>query len=268
MGEVLGADGKLRCSKCGEELEKELPFPLLDGSGRTEMRTIRRSCKCDRDAREAKENRFKFQETQAKIDELRKLSLMDARLKGITFENYKQTQENAKAISIARKYVDKFDSMYEKGQGILFWGDVGTGKSFTAAAIANELLNKQIPVVMTSFIKLLDVMRGFESGNAAYIERLNQAKLLVVDDLGAERGTDFTLEKVYDVIDSRYRAQKPIIITTNLSFSEMKACTDIRYTRIYDRLFEMCYPVKMEGLSWRKKEAVTRFEEMKKLLEE
>ena len=99
------------------------------------------------------------------------------------------------------------------------------------------------------------------------ITQLNRAKLLIIDDLGAERGTDFALEKVYNIVDSRYRAKKPVILTTNLTLKEMKEATDIRYSRIYDRIFEVCYPMQFTGVSWRKVEAARRFDEMKNLLE-
>ena len=68
-------------------------------------------------------------------------------------------------------------------------------------------------------------------------------------------------------MDSRYRAKRPVILTTNLSLDEMKETLDIRYTRIYDRIFEMCYPMQFKGKSWRKAEAAHRFDEMKKFLE-
>lgn len=150
---------------------------------------------------------------------------------------------------------------------MLFWGDVGTGKSYTAAAIANELMERLNPVVMTSFVKLLQDMQRVDADDGSYMNRLNRAKLLIIDDLGAERGTDYALEKVYDIIDSRYRSGKPAIFTTNLTMQQMKECMDIRYNRIYDRIFEMCYPVKFEGLSWRKKEAADRFVSTRKILE-
>ena len=120
---------------------------------------------------------------------------------------------------------------------------------------------------MTSFVKLLETMQGFSEDDGALIARLNRAKLLIIDDLGAERSTDFALEKVYDIVDSRYRAKLPIILTTNLSMTEMKESADIRYTRIYDRIFEMCYPMQFTGRSWRKAEAARRFDEMKNFLE-
>ena len=265
--EIVGKDGLLRCEVCGERTERLIDFPLVDGSGKTEQRKVRCSCRCDREEREAKENRFKFEEVQRQVSELRKLSLIDEKMKGVTFSTYQQTADNLKALNIAKRYVENFDEMLKRGQGLLFWGDVGTGKSHTAAAIANELLNRQISVVMTSFIKLLSNIGNFDKESNDYIDSLNKAKLLVIDDLGAERGTDFALEKVYDIIDSRYRTGKPIILTTNLRLPDMQNCDDIRYNRIYDRIFEMCYPVKMTGLSWRKKCAVARFDNMKKILE-
>lgn len=267
MEEVVGKDGLRYCTVCGEPTEKRIPFPLLDGNGGTEERIVAINCRCRREEKKRIEERFRFEENQRRIDELRKLSLMDAKVKDVRFSTYRVNEENQRVFKIAKRYVENFEQMLAENQGILFWGNVGTGKSYTAAAIANELLDRRAPVIMTSFIKLLNELGGLDSDDTAYISRLNAATLLVIDDLGAERGTDFALEKVYDVIDSRYRSNKPIILTTNLSFGEMKNCTDIRYNRIYDRIFEMCYPVKVEGMSWRKKEAAARFNDMKKILE-
>lgn len=264
---VLGKDGLCYCKTCGERVERIVYFPMLDGSGEYTQKKVRLNCKCDLEARANKEQQFQFEELQKSIHELQKLSLMDARLKEIKFDTYEQTVENQKVLELSKRYVARFDLMYQKGQGILFWGDVGTGKSYTAAAIANELIQRNVSVIMTSFIKLLASTKRFELEDDDLLERLNRAKLLIIDDLGAERGTDYALEKVYDIVDSRYRTGKPMILTTNLDFADMKRCSDIRYNRIYDRIFEMCYPVKMEGMSWRKKGAVSKFEEMKKLLE-
>lgn len=267
MERVVGKDGLLYCTVCGKRAERIIDFPLFDGTGRTEQRKVTVRCKCEEEERDARENRYKFEAEQRRINELRKISLMDAKLKDVRFSNFQITKENSKAFDIANKYVNLFDEMYKKSQGLLFWGDVGTGKSYTAAAIANELLDRQVSVIMTSFINLLKEMNGFGKDDGEYIVRINNAKLLIIDDLGTERTTDYALEKVYDIIDSRYRSGKPIVLTTNLDLSYMKECDDIRYKRIYDRIFEMCYPVKMTGMSWRKKEAAERFENMRKILE-
>lgn len=265
--DVIGKDGFLHCSVCGDIVEREMAMPLFDGSGGRKKVKARCICRCRREEQEELERRMQFEEDQRKISNLRQLSLMDARLRHVRFANYQETDENRKVFGIAKRYVENFGEMFSKGQGILFWGNVGTGKSYTAAAIANELLERMQPVIMTSFIKLLDEMSGFENDSGNYIAKLNQAKLLIIDDLGAERGTDFSLEKVYEIVDSRYRSGKPVILTTNLEISQMKSCDDIRYNRIYDRIFEMCYPVKVDGLSWRKRGAAAKFAETRKILE-
>ena len=198
-----------------------------------------------------------------RVDELRRMSLMDSRLRKAGLSTYKVDQENEKLFRIAGNYIKKFDVMLVENQGLLIYGPVGTGKSYTAAVIANELINRQYSVIMTSFVKLLQEVSGFDTDGEEYIALLNQAKLLIIDDLGTERSTDYALENVYNIIDSRYRCGKPLILTTNLDLQQMKECQDIRYSRIYDRIFEMCYPVKAEGLSWRKKEAAGRYRETK-----
>ena len=83
--------------------------------------------------------------------------------------------------------------MYEDNQGLLLWGPVGTGKSYAAAVIANELLDRRTSVVMTSFIKILKEVGTFDDDNGK-IEKMNQSKLLIIDDLGAERGTEISGE--------------------------------------------------------------------------
>lgn len=271
---IVGKDGLLHCTVCGETTERVIEFPLMDIKGSTKRMKVHCMCRCERDEKEAYDKRMKFEEEQRRIDNLRSLSLMDVKLRSVRFSNYQVNDDNRRVFGIAKRYVENFDEMFSKNQGILFWGDVGTGKSYTAAAIANELIDRRHSAIMTSFIKLLNEMMRFGSDDkdkklsaADYIQNLNQAKLLVIDDLGAERGTDFALEKVYDIIDSRYRSGKPIVLTTNLEISHMKNCDDIRYNRIYDRIFEMCYPVKVEGLSWRKKDAATRFADTRRILE-
>ena len=121
--------------------------------------------------------------------------------------------------------------------------------------------------MMTSFVKLLSLIQNGDEKEADIISRLNSAKLVIFDDLGAERNTDYALEKIYNIIDSRYQRELPIIFTTNLTITEMKNETDNRYKRIYDRVFENIYPMQFTGPSWRKKEASRRFTEMEKLFD-
>lgn len=262
---IIGKDGILRCEKCGKPIEKEIQFPLFDGSGGTVAKKVKVMCDCQRAEREKIEKKQRQEDDIRAVESLRRLSLMDERLSRATLATFTENDDNGRLLRIINNYISNFDRMFAESQGLLFWGPVGTGKSYAAAVIANELLQRKVSVVMTSFVKLLK--GALDEKEAMKADRLNDAKLLIVDDLGAERGTDFALEKVYDIVDSRYRSDKPMILTTNLTMDQMKHCDDIRYARIYDRIFEMCYPVKVDGLSWRKREAAARFADTRKILE-
>ena len=234
-----------------------------------ENKVVHRACACEKAIQAEEDRQRKAREDMEKIAHLRGLSLMDEKVRDSTFSTFQTTPENARALKLCRRYAEAFDTMSKKNQGLLFWGNPGTGKTFAAACIANYLLNSMQPVVMTSFVKLIAELRKQrgDEDEETIIQRLNRARLLIIDDLGAERSTDYALERVYNIVDSRYRAKKPMLLTTNLSLKEMQSTTDIRYARIYDRVFEVCYPVEFTGQSWRYAEAARRYDEMQELLE-
>lgn len=266
-GDYYDDEGFLVCGKCHTRRECIVKTPVIDRQGEFRELKVRALCECRAKAKEAEEERLRQEKEMKVVNALKGKSLMDEQAAAAVFSNFRETKDNARNLRLCRRYAEHFDEMAEKNQGLLLWGDVGTGKTFAAACIANYLLERRTPVVMTSFVKLLASMQGFREDEDKLITQLNRAKLLIIDDLGAERGTDFALEKVYNIVDSRYRAKKPVILTTNLTLKEMKEATDIRYSRIYDRIFEVCYPMQFTGVSWRKVEAARRFDEMKNLLE-
>ena len=260
-------DGLRYCRKCGAPKQTRVQF----GSKTVTVPCI---CKCKEKELEEAEHRRQQTAEQDGIARLRNASLMTTKYSAASFDRYVQKPENLRAYRIARNYCDRFfgteerAGMYELGQGLLFYGAVGTGKSYTAACIANELLNKGVPVVMTSFVKILQDGISGTSTEVEYLAALNRAKLLIIDDLGAERNTEYALEKVYNVIDSRCREAKPLILTTNLTMQDITGAQDIRLKRIYDRILENCYPVQIKGQSFRMKEAAKRQKAMKDILED
>lgn len=258
-GDYRGDDGLIRCGVCGER--KQLKINILGYS-----RIVPCICQCRADELEEKRKRDEYEERMHTVNRLKDASMMASKFRDASFSKYKVRPENRNQVKLAWNYVKRFHEMKEKNQGLLLYGPVGTGKSYTAACIANALMEQSVTVVMTSFVKILQDIQSV--GNEAnYIQILNSASLLIIDDLGAERNTDYALEKVYNIIDSRSRTDKPMILTTNLELPEMLECTDIRYKRVYDRIFETCYPVEMKGKSFRQIEAAQRFENMQKFLE-
>lgn len=264
-GDYVAEDGLIHCGKCHGKKQTRLPASTFTDGREMIVHCI---CKCQAEANERKKEEEERRETMERIEKLKSTSLIDDKLKNAKLRTFQKDSDNQKVYTLAERYVERFDEMYQKRQGLLFWGTVGTGKSYTAACIANELLERNIPVVMTSFVKILQNIQGNQEEEKIFMRYLNDARLLIIDDLGTERNTDYALEKVYNIIDSRYRAGKPLILTTNMTVKEMQENTDVRYKRIYDRIFEMCFPVRVSGRSWREKEAAKRFDEMKKLMEE
>ena len=255
------SDGLLVCGKCGKRKQKLI---TLTRNGAEVPMVVPVMCKCKSDAYKQQKARDEQEKEMEAISKLRKDSLMDSRFRSISFKNFVLNQYNEKCFRLCKRYATAFDKMMEKNMGLLMYGGVGTGKTFAAACIANYLLDQKIPVVMISFIKLLEMLE--KNTDNDIIQNLQSAKLLVLDDLGAERRTNYALEKVYNIIDARYRSKLPVILTTNLTMDEMMDAESMQYERIYDRIFEMCYPLEFKGMSWRKKAAFAKSNEMEKFL--
>ena len=261
--DYIGSDGLLYCGQCNTRKEREIIW--FDGK----PKKVPVMCKCRAEEERLKKEQMQKEEEMRSIQRAKVSSMMDDTFRTACFANYQIRNGNERHLKVAKKYCIEFSKMYERNRGLLFWGTVGTGKSYTAACIANYLLEANTSVVMTSFVRILQEMQGFDrEREETFTNKLNSVKLLIIDDLGAERSTDYALEKVYNIIDSRYRKGLPMILTTNLSLDEMKREVDVRYSRIYDRIFENCYPMQFTGPSWRKTEASRRFKDMEKLLEE
>ena len=260
--DYIGRDGLLYCGQCNTRKEREIIW--FDGK----PKKVPVMCKCRAEEERLKKEQMQKEEEMRSIQRAKISSMMDDTFRTACFANYQIRNGNERHLKVAKKYCIEFSKMYERNQGLLFWGTVGTGKSYTAACIANYLLEANTSVVMTSFVRILQEMQGFDrEREETFTNKMNSVKLLIIDDLGAERSTDYALEKVYGIIDNRYRAKKPLILTTNLTLQQMQEATDIRYARIYDRIFEMCYPMEFSGVSWRKREAAQRYEETRKILE-
>lgn len=255
------SDGLLVCGKCGKRKQKLI---TLTRNGAEVPMVVPVMCKCKSDAYKQQKARDEQEKEMEAISKLRKDSLMDSRFRSISFKNFVLNQYNEKCFRLCKRYATAFDKMMEKNMGLLMYGGVGTGKTFAAACIANYLLDQKIPVVMISFIKLLEMLE--KNTDNDIIQNLQSAKLLVLDDLGAERRTSYALEKVCNIIDARYRSKLPAILTTNLTMDEIMDAESMQYERIYDRIFEMCYPLEFKGMSWRKKAAFAKSNEMEKFL--
>ena len=250
-------DGLLHCGKCNTPKQTRVE---LFGQIRTPMCL----CKCEQEKKAADEAEKEKQDALDKVKRLRKMGFPDSEMENWTFE--KDDCSNDRISTMARKYVENFAEMKEKGKGLLLYGTVGTGKTFISACIANALIEKGHPCLVTNFARLTNTISGMYEGKQDYIDGLDRFDLIVIDDLASERDTEFMGEIVQNIIDARYRTGKPLIVTTNLTSEELKHPAEIRKQRIYSRLFEMCVPVEVKGKDRRKEKLKQDYKSMEDLL--
>lgn len=174
-------------------------------------------------------------------------------------------------LSQAKSFVDHWKQMQEKGLGLLFWGPPGTGKTFAAACIANAFLESADPfapsVIMTNFAVILRRSLSYSPQEREdYFNRLLSCSLLILDDFGMERQTDFAREQVFSLINGRYLSCSPMVLTTNLTLQQMKNPQSMAEHRIMDRVLEVCVPVCFEGDSLRKQKAAENLKYYRELV--
>lgn len=236
-------DGLLHCGDCRTPKQTKIFLFGLE-------KTVFCQCKCAYEKYEAKQEKTRHEQEQIYISRLKTQGIQDKQIREWTFAN--DDNRNPAMMNHAMRYFTKWKQMYAENLGILLWGNVGTGKTYFAACIANSLLDSGVPVLMTSFSKIINALSGFSvKDKNAYIDDFCRYKLLVIDDLGAERQSEYAQEIVYSVIDARYKDRQPLIITTNMTLDSIKNPKDIVYSRIYDRIQEMCTPINYKGDSRR-----------------
>lgn len=255
------------CSKCNTPNEH-----VIDIAG--VKRKVAMMCKCQKENYEKRIEEEANKEHIRRLEKLRRYSLMDEKFKASTFESWEQDSDNKLLFKICKNYCENWKEMKRENVGMLLYGKPGTGKSYMSFCIANELLSKGVPVIATSSINLINKIyesyRNYgDEGEVETINQLKNASLLVLDDLGAEHDGRTGKEKqiIYSVIDSRIRANKPTIITTNLTPKQLESKltgTD-GVTRTYDRIIEACPPIEVTGKSRRIEKAYHKMDLIKKL---
>ena len=260
--DYTGEDGLLYCGKCRKPKEAYFAPDKAAIFGRDRHPA---ECDCQRTAREEREAAEKRRRHLDTVEELKRRGFTDPAMREWTFANDNGRNPQMKT---AHFYVEHWEDMKAGNIGYLLWGSVGTGKSYLAGCIANALMEKEISVRMTNFALILNDLAATFEGKNEYISNLCRYPLLILDDFGMERDTAYGLEQVYSVIDSRYRSRRPLIVTTNLTLQQIQNPTDTAYARIYDRLLEMCAPVRFTGGNFRRETAQAKLERLKNLMNE
>jgi DNA replication protein DnaC len=187
-GDYTDSEGFLVCGKCHTRKQQDITLPAFGGKSERVVR-VGIVCECRKkeiEAERAAEERRQFLQ---RMEVLRRDGITDPAYLRYTFDQ--DDNRNPEVSEVCRRYVENWDEMFKDNIGILFYGGVGTGKSFLACCIANALIEKLVPVSVTNFPRILNKLQGFGFGEERqeFIDKLQRYKLLVIDDLGVERDT-------------------------------------------------------------------------------
>lgn len=249
----------LYCGKC--DTPRQMWLDVLD-----DRMLVQIPCECraaELDRKEAADRQRKHQE---KLEKRRASGVADRKWHECTFA--KDDRQDAETSDKCMRYAENFDEMLRSDTGLLLYGGVGTGKTFLAACIANALVDAGKYVLMVNLPSLIAAMNAdYGAQREYYNDKITRAHLLILDDFGVERDTEFSIEQVYEIINARYKTGKPLIVTTNLSMQQLRDEPLIGRRRIYDRLIEKCVPLMVKGESRRKAIAADKREAALKILE-
>ena len=215
------------------------PFEACDGSGFLidEATNTASPCRC-RPARIA----------QARARSLS--AVIPRRFQGVSFDRAPVVDMDPALLREVRRFVDDIEGNLDAGRGLWFMGDVGTGKTTLAMLVSKAALDAGRSVAIYSLPRLLaEIRKTFDEGSERsylqLLERLSTVELLHVDDVGAEKTSEWVLEQLYAIVNARYENERSVVITTNLKYDELRE--QIR-ERTVSRLVEICgEPLPMFG---------------------
>ena len=222
------------------------------------------NCFCRSEAYEKRKEEERRRERMERIKDLRRAGFPDADMQKMCFAA--DDGQSEYLMNVARRYVDNFPQMLKEGQGLLFFGEVDGGKTFAAACIVNALIDKGYPCMITNFGRLINKINNSFEGRQEYIDSLNNFDLLAIDDLGTESNSAFSNGIVYNILNNRYNAGLPTIITSNITASELKNPSDLAKEQIYSRLYEMTIPVECKQVKRRNKALKQAYSKYKDIL--
>lgn len=258
------ANSSIECSICGVEVPAlEIKIPGLELS-----RWVQPKCKCEVEAFDAEQLKFQKQGEEQEIRKLFSISNLGERLSNVNFESFQQRAGSEFAYKATKNYASAFNS--KNPTALILWGEPGNGKSLLAACANNYIQQSGHTTVFVSMPDLLTkIKQSFNKSNndseEQILKALDMCDLLVIDDLGAEKTSDWVEETIFKIIDNRYRKKKPIFITSNI---EPRMLSQKIGSRSTDRILEMCIEIKNEASSFRTQKAESMKEAMlRKLME-
>ena len=253
---VIDTNDKMhkQCKFCGKLLDLKDYMALYENNYIENIATAYSRCNCDEANKIWKRydefiEKEKLKEFNLKqIEKLFQNNNLGKRQLNSTFENYKINYKNKKAYENAKKYANKLING-ETDKGLFITGTYGVGKTYLASCIANETIKNKNTVVFGTLIQLLDYIKDTykdsDMSDKEYLNLYSSVDLLIIDDLGKEKPTEWVLEKLFLIVNNRYNNYLPIVITTNYNRNQLRErlCVNKNYSMvdsIISRLYEMC----------------------------
>ncbi len=174
-------------------------------------------------------------------------AVIPRRYRDVALERPPVTDIDPQVVSATRRFAETIDEKLDAGRGLWFMGPVGTGKTTLAMLVSKAALKAGRSVAIYSLPRLLNEIRDThraERSHVALLDRLTSVDLLHVDDVGAERTTDWVLEELYSIVNARYEDQRSMVITTNLDHDQLSSQVS---ERTVSRLTEMCMQLPLHG---------------------
>lgn len=241
------ADGLIYCKHCNTP--RQFVYENFSGG---KPAILPKLCKCKNEEKEKQRQEEERLERIQRIENARNTAISVPSYRGYRFKA--DDGKTPKTTEICKNYVRNFPEFLKTGQGLLLYGDVGTGKTFYALCIANALIERGYRVLHTSLADIVKMAQDFDSAEA-HFNRLMYKQLIVIDDLGTERATSFAEEQIYKFIDGCNTHGVALIVTTNYTPKELEAAaadtSDLTHARIYSRLLEKCFPVRVNDIKRR-----------------
>lgn len=244
--DFIGEDGLLHCGVCGEPKQAVVKMPTFVTGGDKKPTTFPIQCACERAASDKAIAEAKEREHRARIEKARSVCFPYQSMWNDTLAN--DDGKNPDVTRICQRYSESFKRFKEAGAGLLFYGAVGTGKTYHAASIANALIDDGYHGIFTSLSTLGGRMQAdYGTAKASVLKELTGYDFVVLDDLGIERTTPTMNENAYQIVNALYQSGTVMILTTNNDVKVMQDDTDPDRVRIYSRIFEVCNPVAVKG---------------------
>jgi DNA replication protein DnaC len=175
-------------------------------------------------------------------------AVIPRRYRDVSFDRPPVTDIDRRIVEATRRFAEDIERHLDAGRGLWFMGPVGTGKTTLAMLVSKAALNAGRSVAIYSLPRLLNEIRDTHRAERSHVDlldRLTAVDLLHVDDVGAERTTDWVLEELYSIVNARYEDQRSMVITTNI-LDRDALCAQIT-ARTVSRLTEMCDELPLDG---------------------